>query len=211
MRKKFRKSSATFSGSIARISLWSILFGIVLLCVIVLYYWLLHPVISKHFLKPSIHTGIEVYENQLFMEFESGSRFVEVAHFAKELMPSGEVVDFYHIDNRIQDNPIHGKMHDLFSLDFQLDQQNYLQVKEVIERDCRKLFYSVDDYEIYASGFKTNRDDDYVFFALCDLNQVVRCILVTDPNYPPTDSYNYWFILKQPYLNWYSNKTGDGL
>ncbi|MBQ2384174.1 MAG: hypothetical protein II290_09055 [Oscillospiraceae bacterium] len=157
-----------------------ILLGLLLLVgvLVFVFYWCVHPLITYYMVPAeNEHSGISHFEDRSYLEYEGGERFEEVLG-ASGYLSYGTVVDFYHMDNRVRDNPIYGKFVDVFAVDIQLESDNYSQCRDEIVDDvayCCEVF----DYELYLYHADPEKNDAFLV-AFCDEKQVLRCVLFTD-------------------------------
>ena len=149
-----------------------------LLCIII-YWWLLAPIISRFFVSDNcIYHGLEYYTESYYLDFEDGVVFQNMLDDL-DAREQGEVIDFYHADNHVADNPIHGKMSDIYALDIVCQADRYFDIKRCQE-DIIEQPKIVGDFTLFAS-IDTLGESNYVKgIAFCDKTFTIRYILVSD-------------------------------
>ncbi len=159
---------------------WLIVIYIVivgLLATFLLYWAVFGPIVAKFLLPHNrIHTDLALYTQGTYQEYEDAQifdRFVESVH----LPQSAEPVSFYHVDNRREDNPIYGKLSDVFSVDMKLSESDYEKAKTTLIQPDN---YMCDkgNYALYLSQVDLGRKN-WGVIAFDDTNCVIRCIVVT--------------------------------
>ena len=151
---------------------------LLIVSVIVLYYWAVQPIITALSTDTTdIHQGVEYFTSGEYTRYESGKEFEKLLS-STEYFYADCVVDFYHIDSRLRDNPIYGKRCDVFAVDMQLDQTrytNFFNRDELVS--CGVLF----DYEVFVlPDYKPESEKTHGFIAICDKSNMVRIVLLTD-------------------------------
>ena len=103
--------------------------GVLVFC----FFWLVHPLLIG-FVIPvpasDVHMGVSFFEDGSYLSYEHGARFDEALD-ASGYLSCGDVVDFYHVDYRLRDNPIYGKMLDIFSVDIQMSPERYAECSDM--------------------------------------------------------------------------------
>jgi hypothetical protein len=171
------------------------------------YYWAVEPILVR-FIVPttSIHDGIEYYNDAKYLDFESGSRFHDLLDDS-DLVSNGVVVDFYHVDNHLRDNPIYGKMCDVFAVDVELNSAIYSNYQKTIITNCRYVC-EMDDYDLYVRSEDTEARE-VVLLALSEYACVIRIILITDKEKEISELNYSTTLIMQSSLNWVNDpKTG---
>lgn len=178
--------------------------GGLILCAIcaVIYYAVFQPIVSHHFLvAKDIHEGVEFLENDSYTDFESGDEFQKFL-VCTEYANYGEVVDFYHIDNHLRDNPFYGKMCDIFAVEIQSDAS---QCTELLNDDTLVSCGPIGDYMLFLwPDYEPDNEFYHGFIAINDAADTIRFVFLTD-----TDSATYMsnyatIIIRQSSMSWYT-------
>ena len=183
-----------------------ILIGILLLigALVYLFFWIVHPLLIG-FVIPvpatDVHMGVNYFEDGSYLSYEYGARFDEDLGDSGYLS-CGDVVDFYHVDNRMRDNPLYGKMSDVFAVDIQLDPEDYVHRRDEIVEDMRHCS-EMSDYELYLYHADPGRNDAFLV-AFCDEKQVLRCILVADVEVDFIVDYSS-VLIRRSGLDWFAS------
>lgn len=149
----------------------------VLIVVEIVRVYIIMPCLQFFVLEPIEYQGIEYYEDGTYLEFEKGDMFINSFHsydFAKE----SEITEFYHIDNRLKDNLIEGKHHDIYIIDFDAD-INYEKIRDYITTEG-EYNNTLNSIQIYMMPSEFGNGTDCFFFAFNDETQLMRYILVTE-------------------------------
>lgn len=172
----------------------------VLVFLLFLFYALFEPLLTRYVLPTkNTHAGMNYYKNDDYKQFESGPIFYTFLE-ASEIVDCGEVSDFYHIDNRLRDNPLYGKVCDIFSVDITLSADDYKGIKSSVIENCQYAC-TMDQYKLYVADYRCEQTSDVAIYALCDDKQMIRCILITDLD--ECDPSWYGNVLdKQSTLSW---------
>ncbi len=186
------------------------LFIIVLLVFIVLfvlYCWAIQPLLCYlNVLNPIEHQGVYYYEEERYLEFEAGDRFQQMLAYIPGLS-SVEILDFYHEDGHMQDNPIRGKKWDIFVLEAAVKEK---MLEPIIERISMigKQIFTVDDYIVYyMPSYKTTCPNDGVLIALSKQSCNMKVFFVTDTK-DPLDSIVWFYRLTEiSYIKWNTQKA----
>lgn len=191
------------SSSLKKIALIAFILILVGVMLCYLYFFFLHPIVS-HFFVPSwiyqngIHKGLEYYDNDKYVEFESGEKFERLLS-STNYSSSGEVIDFYHIDNFFKDDPIRGKMCDVFALDIQLNDSVFYS----IQFDDANLCNNMEDFKLYLlSEFTCESTSDIALIAACEQDRIIRIILITDAEQYEFKSDYGTVLMRQSSLQW---------
>lgn len=172
--------------------------GYVLLTVVLIifvYFLIVEPIISRFFVATTdIHTGLEYFKNYEYISFESGTEFYNLLQLV-DYYSFGDVVDFYHVDNYLRDNPIYGKMCDFFAIDILASTQDYI---ELAERFCSNDNFccSMEDYNLFVLDCNCTSNSDVALIAVCEKLCLIRIILITDKD-PVADKSMYGTTLVQ--------------
>lgn len=183
-----------------------ILIGILLLigALVYLFFWIVHPLLIG-FVIPvpatDVHMGVNYFEDGSYLSYEYGARFDEALGDSGYLS-CGDVVDFYHVDNRMRDNPLYGKMSDVFAVDIQLDPEDYVHRRDEIVEDMRHCS-EMSDYELYLYHADPGRNDAFLV-AFCDEKQVLRCILAADVEVDFIFDYSS-ILIRRSGLDWFAS------
>ena len=204
-----QSNSSSFK-KITLIAFVPILVGVIL-CF--LYFLFLHPIVS-HFFVPSwiynngIHKGIEYYDNKKYVEFQSGEKFERLLS-STNYLSSGEVIDFYHINNFFKDDLIRGKMCDIYALDIQLSDSGFYSM----QFDDTDLCNNMEDFKLYLlSEYICESTSDIALIAACEQNRIIRIILITDAEQYEFRSDYGRVLMRQSSLQWSLQEgQGDGL
>jgi len=132
------------------------------------------------------HCGVSYYENLSYLEYESGKSFHEYIG-REDMLASGQVIDFYHIDRKAADNPIYGKAFDVFSIDILSEETAYAEYKLHAEENY--TFKSEHgSYKLFLVGTSNSQNSKTItaeFIAFCDKDCIIRYILMTDVDPQP--------------------------
>ena len=153
----------------------------VLLFVLFLIYWaVVHPVFSTLFFPIEKQQGATIYTDGIYLNLEDGKHFQKVIE-SLSFADACTVVDFYYCDGVYQDNPIHGKMFDTYSLELQAG-DNYNAIKE----DIISKYSLEDNWEDYLGDYSLYSVEETivgskytVYLAINDSTSIVRCIMLT--------------------------------
>lgn len=146
---------------------------------IFLFLWLVHPILTIFVIPPlSVHKQVEHYTSGRYVNFEDGELFQDFTE-SVELANSGEVVDFYHVNHWVRDNPFRGKHSDFFVLDVHLEEGKYTQAKELLQDEAAYGEPAKwDDYQ--ACQWKPEGTTNTYMIACCDEDQILRLVLITE-------------------------------
>ena len=168
-----------------------ILIGSLLLvgALVYLFFLVVHPLLIG-FVIPipasDVHMGVSYFEDGSYLSYEHGGRFEEALDDSGYLS-CGDVVDFYHVDYRLRDNPIYGKMLDIFAVDIQMSPERYAECSDAIIEGY-EYCCNMDDYVLYVRSEQS--ENGYIdLVALCDKASVLRCILLADMEPPEHNSF----------------------
>jgi len=161
--------------------IWALLRSILIIFVgiiimIILFFWCIHPMITYHFSHPAVDTDLSIFSMREYINYENGELFedfLSLYSFAED----GDAVAFYHVDNQILDNPIHGKMPDVFSVDVRYDNLTYRSIVQnaLVEFHFDKVL-PCDDYELYLI-----EDGFHVYcIGVCNKESILRFTMVTE-------------------------------
>ena len=161
------------------VRLCCVFFIVVFLCIL-LYWWILAPVISRLFISEScIYQGYDYYINESYLEFEDGKVFKKM--LSRFIGPEkGEVVDFYYINNYIEDNPIYGKMCDVYALDVRLQLKDF-EFEKVSVINSAVTHQRRGDFVSYALPVSNEK---VMIISFCDKRNTVRYIMITELDSP---------------------------
>lgn len=174
---------------------------LLLLLIVFLYYCAVEPVLTRYIIPTTcIHEGVAFYHNAQYLEFESGHSFLKVLNETAAL-ESGVVFDFYHVDNHLRDNPLYGKMCDVFAIDIKTEPLAYTDTKSSII-ESSEYCCSMDDYELYVLDVHTGVEEEIVLVALCDRMCYLRYILLTDKDPVSINSQYGATLIQQSSLDW---------
>ena len=188
-------------------SIKKILIGLLVLLILTvlavfLYYLILHPLVSHYLLVPkNVHIGIHYWDSSAYIQYESGEEFQNFVSSTKNTVP-GQIIDFYHIDHHLRDNPIYGKMCDIFAVDIQMDEMQYA---ELIGRNDLAYCGPIDsNYKLYMlSNYEPENELYHGFIATYDDAYTVRLILLTDTEPEPFLDGYCSIIFRQSFnLSW---------
>lgn len=151
----------------------------ILLVIAILYWLILAPTISRFFIPHDcIFHNITYYTDNTFLEFENGKSFREVLlHF--DCIDKGEVIDFYYVDNYTEDNPIYGKMCDIYALDVKFARDIYLVEHSKIQK-AAETYQSRGDFVSYALPHISDDNNFIIVVSFCDKVNTVRYIMITE-------------------------------
>lgn len=159
---------------------WLIIIGAIITGLIVswvLFWAVVAPVISAFFIPHNgIYTDLILYTQGEYQEFEDSEKldtFVNSFAFTKSAQP----ISFYFVDNRREDNPIYGKRSDVFSVDFKLEQSDYMETKAVLAQAANHM-YDKGKFSLFITP-KDLGHRNCGILAFNDTDCVIRCIVVT--------------------------------
>ena len=161
---------------------WIVKFTIalcVLLVCIYLYWLVFAPVVSRLFIsRDCIYQGTEYYLNNSYLEFENGKDFQK---FMQNLNIStkGIVIDFYYVDNHVEDNPIYGKMCDIYSVELELQPESFQKELSWVEENAVNRERK-GDYMLYALPYDPTKDTYVQVIAFCNITYTARYIIITE-------------------------------
>lgn len=144
-----------------------------------LFLWLIHPVLSYTFTPPfSYHSGVKHYTSGKYVKFEDGELFRDFTE-SLDFVDDGEVVDFFHANYWMRDNPFYGKASDYFILDLSFEETEYIRIKEFLENESTyRAPVTCGDYWCYRQHNEENTTT-YVI-AYRDEYQIMRVCLITE-------------------------------
>ena len=173
-----------------------LLFAAFLIC---MYYLMVKPFLVKMVIptpEKNVHSGIDYFTRQDYLSFEHGQLFMNIVR-EYGLNELGEATDFYHVDYRHRDNPIHGKYSDYFSVDIKMSDEEYILHRDQTIAGAQHSS-NMDSFELYIIKFipgTTRNRGNVVLTAFCDDLSMVRYILVAD-TYPDHLSDVYGSLLR---------------
>lgn len=150
----------------------------VMICILI-YWCILAPSVSRLFISDDcIYRGKEYYCKELYLDFENGKDFKSMLSNYR-IDSDSEIVDFYYVDNYIEDNPIYGKMCDIYALDVKFSANYYSAFKEEIELSAATYEY-IGDFIAYAMPYNSNLNELLYIISFCDNDNIVRFALITE-------------------------------
>ena len=163
---------------------------ILVIAVVLFYlYWLVAaPIVSLYFLKSPdcIVRGVDYYLDGTYLNYENGKDFEKLLSDF-QVTSENHVIDFYYVDNYIEDNPIHGKMCDIYALDVAYPQDIYEQIKNnVLARAARHQISG--EFTSYALPYDPMYGEIVEVVSFCDKAYVVRYIIITE--FDTTDGFD---------------------
>lgn len=168
-----------------------------------IYWWALAPVVSRLFISEDcVYTGLDLYRSNAYLNFEDGVTFQKmVSGFTGP--QKGKAIDFYYVDNHVEDNPIYGKMCDIYSLDFILPVNDYQAEKNMVQSTA-ETYQSIDDFISYALPYDSTNGEYISVVSFCDDMQLVRYSLITELD--TVDGFDHVFGMHAN-LNWEVSDT----
>ena len=187
----------------------AVVLAVLLVCLVV-YWWLFAPWVSTFFRSEDcIYKGLKYYHYDAYLQFEDGNAFREVLT-SFGATDKGEPVDFYYVDNYVEDNPLYGKMCDTYALDVYLPAEAYWAEKASIQNSAA-TWQTIDAFACYALPYGSVLSENVIAVAFCDQAQIARYIMITELD--TTDGF-YQVFLMRTNLEWTvpneTQKQGDG-
>ena len=197
------------AGSNKKMWIWILsITGFLIFCVLCafLYFFIFQPIVSHHFVPAkAIHKGVEFWDNNTYTDFESGDEFYNFV-LSTEHADIGEIVDFYHIDNHRRDNPIYGKMCDIFAIEIQSDAS---QCNKLINDSKLVSCGPIGDYTLFLwPKYEPENELYHGFIAINDATDTVRFLLLTDTESEMFTSDYSRIILRQSSMSWNTGNEG---
>ena len=157
-----------------------ILMAFLVLCAyVVIYFLVFAPIVSRFFFsEESIAKGVLYWQEERYLAFDKGRDFRELIE-RYEVESKGEIVDFYYIDNRVQDNPFYGKVLDIYALDIVTEPSIFYEEKQRMAEKAETSAW-MHDYFMYGFFDEAVADDSVVAVAFCDTTNSIRYMLITD-------------------------------
>ena len=150
------------------------------------FYYAIHPFLTMLYIPVYDKEGVDLYTQEEYLNYEYGKEFKNYVS-SYDFTQNGEVTYFYYRDNYTHDNPIYGKVCDIFAVDIKLSSDDYAVAKETIITDEYRLDTFPSGYVLYLP--KVMSGENYTpFFALKDTECTVRFILITETE--DTDAYS---------------------
>ena len=111
---------------------WIIAVVIYIVLFLLLFIFVLHPILGTPFMEFEEYYGLEYYESGKYLDFEKGSVFREALD-SFEFLQDCQVTDFYYSDSRYKDSFVYGKRPDVYGV--VLDPgENFAEIKaQIIE------------------------------------------------------------------------------
>lgn len=171
---------------------WGILICICVLACLCLYWWALAPIISRLFVSVDcVYQGLEYYSNNAYLRFEDGEAFHKVLT-CFEISEKGKPVDFYYVDNYVEDNPLRGKMCDIYALDVVMSSEAYMSEKSTVK--CSAVTWQGrGDFISYALPYDPVSDEKVIVVSFCEKAHIVRYIMITE--FDTTDGFDQVFSM----------------
>lgn len=148
------------------------------------YIFVLHPIISWALGGPIITRGVDLYIEHKYLKYEQGELFQKTLN-TLGFADTCTVVDFKYYNNCMKDNIIYGKFPDVFCLELQAE-GNYGEIINYVEGISQRSTLE-GNYDIHLLDELSSKD---VFFCVAVNNTTkrIRCLMVTDRNYPIYDN-----------------------
>lgn len=181
----------------------AIIVGLLLFSLLFLMYFTqIHPLIVFFLPDTSWCQGLEYYNNQAYLQYSDGNQFKQVLE-SNGCLDWGQVIDFCYVDNHLHDNPIYGKCGDVYSVDIQMAENIYTDIRADII-DSAKRCADMGVYKLYLTDYDAGEANDYLLYALCESAYIIRCILLTDHQQYSEDvlHFTFYFPNRSP-LNWH--------
>ena len=176
--------------------------ALILLVTLQLAYWaVVDPIVSRYKPHTRIYEGLEYYTQGTYQDFDGSAKF-DTFMQSFSFSETAQIVDFYHVDNKREDNPIYGKRSDLYSLEVQLSPEEYEEFKKQVSSDnfvCRYGSYTIYNLDVSA-GERTQGA-----IAFHQTKYIIRCILVTDVT---KEEPNYYLVYSM--LRYHTNLDFEG-
>lgn len=144
-----------------------------------LYWWALAPIVSRFISREHcIYRGLEYYENDAYLEFENGEDFCKMLSTYRT-GTDYDVTDFYYVDNYIEDNPLRGKMCDVYALDVKYSNTGFAAaMRKVLDNGTSKLIWS--DFELYSIPYNPTLGELVYVIGVCEEVRIIRFIMITE-------------------------------
>lgn len=169
-----------------------------LFALVLVYWWVFAPIVSMFFRSPDcIVKGIEYYLDGTYLNYENGKDFEKMLsdfHVSDE----DRVVDFYYVNNYIEDNPLRGKMCDIYALDVEYPTDKYEQIKKNVSTRAAS-YAEIGEFMSYALPYEPLSGEIVEVVSFCDKTHVVRYIIITE--FDTTDGFDSVFRMHSN-LDW---------
>ena len=158
-----------------------IIISSIIVGVIFLVEYAIHPIVAAIFIGPVEHTGTELYTSEAYLQYKNAETFQEELN-KLDFIEDCTIEHFYHSDSWPLDTLIYGRVADTFCLDLQAG-PHYEQIEqETIALSLETT--ELRDWDIYLISIQPcNRLQIYsnhFLIALNDATTTVRCVLVAD-------------------------------
>lgn len=164
--------------------------GILVVTGLLLYWWMFAPFVSRLFIsRDCIHQGLKYYKDNVYLDFENGGDF---QRFLLRFGISEETCaeDFYYVDNWVEDNPIYGKMCDIYALDVKYTAEEYTSIKREISAIAENYEF-IGDFISYALPYDSALQDLIFVISFCDKTETIRFSMITE--FDTTDDFGRVF------------------
>jgi len=141
-----------------------------------LFYYAIHPFF---YFPGDDKVGVYLYTKEEYLNYEYGKEFKKYIT-SYDFTNKGEIIYFYYRDNYVNDNPVHGKMSDIFAIDIKLNPDDYIIVKETLITDEYYAASLPTDKFIIYSPIISSPKNFTTGFAVNDTECIVRLFLVTE-------------------------------
>ena len=142
----------------------------------------IHPIIAAIFIGPVEHTGTELYTSEAYLQYKNAETFQEELN-KLDFIEDCTIEHFYHSDSWPLDTLIYGRVADTFCLDLQAG-ANYDQIKqETLAASLETTELNDWDVGLIGNRLRTRNLSIYsnsFLVAFDDETETVRCILIAD-------------------------------
>lgn len=174
------------------------IFALVVLpfCIWTFLFWYAVAPIIQYFIPCVTYHDMAYYTKGTYTDFEDGDDFRTMLKM-HGVAEKGEVVDFWYLDRKWQDNPIHGKVGDYYIIDLQV-QPDVFEAELNDVSSIAVAYQSVDDFVTYALPYDKEAFPWVQSICFCRETNTIRYIMMTERE--STDSY--WFIFFRLPVAW---------
>lgn len=173
--------------------LWS-LAVIAAICILLLVYWgLIHP-LCWTLLPAKSYKGVSYFQDAQYLQFEDGEKFQQLIDACNIQQWSGQISDFSYYNNWKGDNPIYGKMSDVFVLTVVMENESEYQIKkEQIITDSESSCYAVGKDHVHY--YQDTLNNTPYLWCVDDVNYSIELVYMTETDYKTYDASSLAHIL----------------
>lgn len=164
------------------------------ICILLLVYWgLIHP-LCWTLLPPKSYKGISYFQDEKYLQFEGSEHFQGLMDDYDIQQWDGEIADFAYYNNWKGDNPIYGRMCDVFLVTVIMQNESqYLAKKEQIIADTESNTGELDVDHIHY--YQDTRNDIPFLWCINDENFSIELIYITETEHKTYDASRLLDIL----------------